>query len=472
MTAPVFAVVGRVNKGKSSIIATLAEDPRVAISPDPGTTRTCTEFPVRVDGELLFTLVDTPGFEEADRALAWLRERETDAASRARLVAELVEAHSGDDLVDERRLLAPVLAGASILYVVDGARPFRANYEAEMEVLRWTGRPRMALVNRIGPGDHAEEWRAALGQYFSVVRDFDAHHAGFAERLSLLRAFGELDEGLRAPAARAVEALVAERERRRAESAGLITELLVDACTLTLEARADTADALGDIRADLEARFHDALRERERAARAAVAALYHHPGSWDEAELDRPTYEADLFAKRTWEGLGLTPGQLLAATTTTGALSGGTVDAMVGAASFMTGAAIGAAAGFGFGLLQLGKRYAEAKPADALRDAFGKGRRRFRVGPHAHPNFPFVVLDRAVLHFSAVAHRTHARQDAPRVEGRGPVADLERPRRDALSKQFAKVRKRWKDPPREAIDAIHAEVAMLLAVEDDYRPGQ
>ena len=32
-----------------------------------------------------------------------------------------------------------------------------------MEVLRWTGRPRMALINLISTGDHVAEWRAALG---------------------------------------------------------------------------------------------------------------------------------------------------------------------------------------------------------------------------------------------------------------------------------------------------------------------
>ncbi|HEY6100302.1 MAG TPA: GTPase, partial [Anaeromyxobacter sp.] len=73
---PRFAVVGRVNKGKSSIVATLAEDDSVRIDPRPGTTTEVREYPVRVDGRTLFVLVDTPGFEDAPRALAWLRARE------------------------------------------------------------------------------------------------------------------------------------------------------------------------------------------------------------------------------------------------------------------------------------------------------------------------------------------------------------------------------------------------------------
>ena len=62
---PRFAVVGRVNKGKSSIVSTLAEDDSVRIDARPGTTTEVREFPVRVDGRTLFVLVDTPGFEDA-----------------------------------------------------------------------------------------------------------------------------------------------------------------------------------------------------------------------------------------------------------------------------------------------------------------------------------------------------------------------------------------------------------------------
>ena len=73
---PRFAVVGRVNKGKSSIVSTLAEDDSVRIDARPGTTTEVREFPVRVDGRTLFVLVDSPGFEDAPRALAWLRARD------------------------------------------------------------------------------------------------------------------------------------------------------------------------------------------------------------------------------------------------------------------------------------------------------------------------------------------------------------------------------------------------------------
>ncbi|MDZ7686072.1 MAG: DUF3482 domain-containing protein [Gammaproteobacteria bacterium] len=192
---PVFAVVGHPNKGKSSIVATLAEDDQVAISPTPGTTRRSEQHTFTVDGEPLYSLVDTPGFQRPGETLDWLKRQAESASDRAAAVADFVEAHENDQrFVDECELLRPLVDGAGILYVVDGAKPYGPEYELEMEILRWTGRPRMALINKIGDGDYEDEWRQALDQYFSIVRVFDALHADFDKRVSLLRAFSELDD--------------------------------------------------------------------------------------------------------------------------------------------------------------------------------------------------------------------------------------------------------------------------------------
>ena len=185
---PKFAVIGRVNKGKSSIVSTLAEDDSVNVHSLPGTTRYCQEFPFRLDGRTLIILIDTPGFQQAPRALAWLRTYEDSVTNRREVVAKFVKTfQDSSEFVDECRLLEPILDGAGILYVVDGAKPFRKNYEAEMEILRWTGQPRMALINKIGEGDFSDEWRPALDQYFSVVRSFNAHNVGFQDRIRRLR---------------------------------------------------------------------------------------------------------------------------------------------------------------------------------------------------------------------------------------------------------------------------------------------
>ena len=46
---------------------------------------------------------------------------------------------------------------------------------------------------------------------------------------------------------------------------------------------------------------------------------------------------------------------------------------------------------------------------------YWSGARRFRIGPHAQPNFAWVLLDRALLHYDSVARRTHARDSRCRA---------------------------------------------------------
>jgi hypothetical protein len=485
--APRFAVVGRVNKGKSSIVATLAEDDSVRIDPRPGTTTEVREFPVVVDGRTLFVLVDTPGFEDAPRALAWLRSRDVSAAERPARVAELLRAHEGtEDLVEERRLLAPILAGASVLYVVDGTKPYRRNYEAEMEILRWTGRPGMALVNRIGEEDHAAEWHRALAQYFSLVRDLDAFSASFEERLALLGAFRELRPDLRAAFDEAATAIAAQRRRRRGEAAAAIADLLAAALTHTEEIVVDDPEAVDDRlaaeRDRLERSFHDALRGLEEGARRRVEALFGHAQARFEAEgLERPVFEQDLFAEDAWNELGLTPGQIVAAGAIAGATVGGAVDAAVGGASLLAGAVVGGAVGGGGALWRVGRRFARARAvrppgvAGLLLDAqrYWAGAKRFRVGPHAQPNFPWVLLDRALLHYDAAARRTHARRGAIAVGGgerAGVVAELARGERSELERIFRRLRKEFEDPPRELRGALERALERVLARIDPV-PG-
>jgi hypothetical protein len=231
---PTFAVVGHPNKGKSSIVATLAEDERVAISNSPGTTRQANAHSMRMDGQVLYVLVDTPGFQRARAVLDWLEARATSASERPALVAEFVREHESDERFhDECELLKPILAGAGILYVVDGAKPYGREYELEMQILQWTGSPRMALINMIGSDDYSLQWRQALDQYFSIVRSFDAMNADFDNRIGVLRAFAELDERWREPLERTVVVLSEERARRRQRSAREIASFISEALSIS-----------------------------------------------------------------------------------------------------------------------------------------------------------------------------------------------------------------------------------------------
>jgi len=405
MCLPVFAVVGHPNKGKSSIVATLARDDSVLVAPDPGTTTKSRSYPLRIDGQLLYTLVDTPGFQRPRRALAWMKQHATSVVKRPQVVRAFVQTHQPrGEFPDECELLHPLIEGAGILYVIDGSRPYGQEYEAEMEILRWTGQPSMALINPIADESHVEEWTVALGQYFKVVRVFDAVTAEFDKRLELLRAFGQLQQRWSAALDRAVASLEADRARRYTRSARAIAELLVDMMTTNvikkLPARTDPAphrDALAKA-------FQDRLRKRERAGRQTIERIYgHYQIKRSESAMD--LIDQDLFSQQSWLLWGLSRRQLLATGVASGAVIGGGLDVSVGGTSFLFGTVVGAAVGGASAWLSY-NRIINVKVL-----GLPLGGVELRAGPIGNKNFPYVVVGRALYHHRLVSGRTHAQRE-------------------------------------------------------------
>lgn len=456
---PSFAVVGHPNKGKSSIVATLAENERIAVSPMPGTTRSADSYTLTVNGNPLYALVDTPGFQRAGAVLAWLRDHERDASERALVVAEFVEQHKSDPKFhDECELLRPILTGAGILYVVDGTKPYGAEYELEMQILQWTGRPRMALINMIGDGDYASQWRQALDQYFSIVRTFDALRADFDARVSLLRAFRELDENWRNPLDQAVEALQQERQRQLQRCAVEISDMLCDCVSMSCEAPVphDWQQADPSLEAELQARLLSQIRTRERRARNTVQAIYRMEATErDEADLE--LVDQDLFTASTWALFGLSKAQLLAAGSVSGALAGGGLDALVGGTSLLAGTLLGGLIGGAsawFGSDEL----ARVKVLGAE-----LGGRVLRAGPIRSQNFPWVLLGRAWLHHRLVSERNHALRSAITVDVKNQQQvfdDVDADVRKQLNQAFGQVRDG--DIPGETRQKIKRNVTRVL----------
>lgn len=421
---PTFVVVGNVNQGKSSIVATLAEDTSVPIDALPGTTLKAGEYVFRAGGEVVFRVIDTPGFQRARHALAWMQPRAKTPADRPRVVAEFVRAHAHDEaFVDEVRLLQPILAGGSHIYVVDASAHFEPSSEAEMEILRWTGQPGMAILNRTRARDHGAEWRPILAQFFHVVREFDAHHATFADRLDLLRGFREVRQDWRAPMDRGIAIMQTEWQTRARRAAAAIAELMTQALSHIERKPLQEGDDRDPVGKALEAAFAAAMREYEKAARTEVETIYGH-GRIERHEEGLALLDADLFSEESFRAFGLTRAQLAKQGLLWGGAAGLAVDLMVGGFSGFAGMAIGAGIGAVTGLvgtMQLSRVWSERSKLSKLLFPGVTGR-FLALGPVTNPGFAWVLLDRALLHCRVVRERSHARSDA--VDLRGEKAGI------------------------------------------------
>lgn len=415
---PAFAVVGRPNKGKSSVVATLARDDSVHIAASAGSTREVRRFPMRVDGETLYELVDTPGIQRARQILAWLRENCSDASMRAVTVGEFIRQYADDpQFSDEVHALEPLLHGAGVIYVVDGSVPFGADYEAEMEILRWTGRPSLALVNPIENSDYVDQWTAGLGQYFQTVRVFDAHRAEHRKQLDLLTLFGHLDPEWQQPLNRAVEVLEADRERQHMEAAESVSDLIVEGIRYSVNQAIPEGAPAAPVKTLLFNRYQRHLIRREQETRKQVEDLFYYR-DLKTSESGMAFDEEELFAQENWYLWGLSQRQLLVAAGAAGGVAGGAGGAV------LDGMTAGLSHGLGTLLGGIGGAVASARGVLKRSDDIARwkvsgiptGGQKLVYGPSRNLNFPFVLLGRALQHHRLVSQRTHAVRGALKLD--------------------------------------------------------
>ncbi|WP_158583883.1 GTPase/DUF3482 domain-containing protein [Salinibius halmophilus] len=402
MNLPKLAIVGHPNRGKSSLVATLTEDERIAISPVSGTTEVAEPFNLSVADTPYLTLVDTPGFQRARRLLEMLGGDELPLDQRPNAIQSfLADINLCQQFPDEAALLAPIVDGAGILYVVDGGRPYEEVYAPEMELLRWTSAPRMAVINPIGSDRHVAQWQQVLNQQFQVVRVFNPLASGFNTRMQLFNAFSILAPQWQHQLQDLQAVLAAARQSRALEAAGWIARLLNQSLSFKV-----SVIGQGDLaRTAAEKRLLSQLAQQEQACWHNIASAYRFSEldlSIDQLSLP----EDDLFNQQAWQLWGLSRKQLWLAAGASGALAGGALDLAVGGTSLLMGTVTGA------GVASAGAFWADRKLAKLgwAKQLLGS-KESWQCGPVKHANFGFVLLARALVVWLAVDQRTHAQRD-------------------------------------------------------------
>lgn len=407
---PRFAVVGHPNKGKSSIVSTLALDDSVQISDTPGTTTKKRSFPLSVDGKVLYELFDTPGFQRARKVLAWLQKHDVSADKKHEVVQAFIDAHKEDQQFnDEVELLEPIMAGAGIIYVVDGSKPYGEEYEAEMEILRWTGQPSMALINHIDEADYSLEWKRALGQYFRSVRTFNPMQTNITHHMSILESMAQLKEEWIVPIKASIKLFERYHEQMLEQSAFLLTRLVYDSIHFVEKIAFENEVEELEAKEKVTDRYKDKLRGLETSTQEQIERTWNHVHM--KKEQHALLFESmDLFSKETASIFGLTQKELIITGATSGAITGAGIDLLFVGHTLLLGGAIGAIVGgvgayFGFN---------ELSEVKVLGQTLGK--RYVQMGPMDNRNFPYILLGRGLYHTSKVATQSHASRDVVDID--------------------------------------------------------
>ncbi|MGB7757858.1 MAG: DUF3482 domain-containing protein, partial [Salinisphaera sp.] len=422
---PTFAVVGKVNMGKSAVLATLLEeddDAIIRISAEPGETTRCQRLSLVLDGNERLRFIDTPGFQqpiEALRAILALAADPARGPGPETLAAFVARYRETDEFVDECRLLEPLIEGAGVLYVVDPDVRLHDAFIAEIEILRLSAGPRLAVLNphhrqaADSAGHHVEAWRTELGKSFNLVRTFDAFAARYSARRELLAALNRIDERDHDHLGTTIALLDAEWQQRREEAAERIQAFLRAA--LALREHADYAEGEAPEAAKRQAvteagqRYYARIAELERETANALLDLYRHRHT--RASASSPVGEGlDLAHDETWRRFGLTRRQLTFAGAAVGAGAGVSVDAGTLGHTLGLGTLIGGGVG---GALA----YFKGDALPTLNVSFGRpgalvgGGRRITLGPPKNPNFAWILLDSVLIRYRAIIERSHAARD-------------------------------------------------------------
>ena len=404
---PVFAIIGHPNEGKSSVLSTLAEDDSVRVSPTPGETTEVQHFPVIIDGQEIIRFVDTPGFQNPRQTLDWMQAYD---GPSEQLLSTFIATHNNDpDFHDECSLLTPVAEGAGVIFVVDGSRPVRNTDKTEMEILRLTGAPRLAVINsKEDDSSYLDIWHSEFRKHFNAIRIFNSFRANYVQRIELLESLKSIDQRLEPVLKKVITTFESDWRARNQRTADLIVDLLRTVLDYRTTATCKERDDETRVKQKLVQNYMDDVSRREEQTRKAIRTLYKH----NIFDLEVPPHsilQEDLFSDRTWEFLGLTDRQLVVAGAISGAAVGAGVDLAAGGVSFGVFSALG-----GF----LGAAGTLFKGKDLLDGfkllGFKVGGESIQVGPAVNIQLLFILIDRCLIFTSHVINWAHGRRDYDR----------------------------------------------------------
>lgn len=267
-----LSLISHTNAGKTTLARTLLRQDVGEVRDAPHVTLFNESFTLLESGGFVLRLWDTPGFGDSARLMKRLK--------RERNPVLWFLSQTWDRITDRplwcsQQALKNVRDDADVvLYLVNAAEPPEAaGYIApEMEILGWTGKPVVVLLNQTGPPGSAESeateidaWRAHLRQ-FGIVRGvlaLDAFARCWVQEDRLMESLAPLMEGSKIPTFQQIKKAWARRNVEVfQDSVRLVSEQLTAALVDGVEVRSETLlERVGWQRDELNREYNDARQK-------------------------------------------------------------------------------------------------------------------------------------------------------------------------------------------------------------------
>ena len=395
-----LAVVGHTNTGKTSILRTLLRDVYFGEVKNEAATTRHVERAQLTDsqtGEVLVTLYDTPGLEDASGLMDWL---EDNTASRRDGIERLQQflaadiatgaATGFDDYSQEAKVIRQLLASDMAVYVVDAREPVLGKYKDELAILSWAAIPVMPVFNFTDSQDaNIDDWQIMLARRnLHISTRFDSVAFEFEDEMRLW-------DNLSTMLIRS-ERLEQLMQRRTEDWARLYDEANIIIADFLLNVAAFVREINeGDDPLPVLTQMQEAVRQSERATQNTLLNLYRfYDNDVASTPLELQAYQQDPCDPQLLKSYGIR--------TTSGAAAGALLGLGIDAAALGTTLGLGAALGaIGGGLLSN-----TSSIADMI-----TGVKRLYIDPATLT----LLATRAVDLLTALRHRGHAATDATQL---------------------------------------------------------
>jgi hypothetical protein len=294
--------------------------------------------------------------------------------------------------------------------VADASRPIRRIDQAEMEILRMTGQPRMAIMNcKQGSEIYLGAWKNEFRKNFNATRVFNAHNATYAERLALLENLKSIDQDWQPSLEKVILAFRQDWEQRTVRSTEMIVEMLTRCLQHTVKQYYSDKPREKDVQQTLMARYRKEIEAIEHQTHQQIRKLFkHNIFNYDLPE--QSILKEDLFARKTWQVLGLTRKQLAAAAAVGGGAIGVLLDTAMAGLTFGIFTAIGSVMGAGAAYFG-GEQIARIRIVGLKLGGY-----QLTVGPNENLQFLYILIDRALIYYSHIINWAHGRRNYPSAD--------------------------------------------------------
>lgn len=348
-----FAVIGKPNNGKSSIISALTFDDRIEIADEIGTTKKSTKYSYRYNEKDECSYFDTPGFEDAEHIWFYIKKQEKTSYSIKQILENYINEYGNDSsTIKDREILNAIIDSDFLVFIINISDEFNLNVIGyELEIFKELKKRTVILFNQVNKDkDYSSKWEDELKKYNLVnIHKIDPLNSQHSNIINILKSLYSIDSEIydKQQLDNVIRTYKTHYNQNLEKSSELISEYLREVLQIEVNTTRNEFDS--DKGYEL---IQKEINKKEKDIQKKLSNLwgYYQVKVEDKREnYDHKINKKISLSKKERTIIGATASAItgcIAVGTTTGLLSGG-LGAPAGAGiGFVSGALVGGIGGF------------------------------------------------------------------------------------------------------------------------------